>query len=67
MGSIPNGFIQTGQGFFVRALEFGSAKFTNAHRVNASASTQFYRTSNETSSNNSEVHRIRLNLNDANK
>ena len=40
-GPIPNGTIQTGQGFFVRSYDFGVAKFTNLQRINASASTQF--------------------------
>lgn len=66
-GAIPNGKIQTGQGFFVRAFDFGNALFSNEQRVNASVSTQFYRTSNETETiTEVEKHRIWLNLNDAN-
>ena len=64
-GLVPNGTIQTGQGFYVRAFDFGSAIFSNFQRVNASVSTQFYRNSNETTSV-TEKHRIWLNLNDAN-
>jgi hypothetical protein len=66
-GPVPNGTIQTGQGFFVRSFDFGTASFSNLQRVNASASSQFYRTSNyEVSINNAdEKHRIWLNLNDA--
>lgn len=64
-GAVPNGTIQTGQGFFVRAFDFGTAKFTNFQRVNASVSTQFYRTSdNVATTTESEKHRIWLNLND---
>ncbi len=65
-GAIPNGTIQTGQGFFVRATAAGNANFTNTQRVNASVSTQFYRTSeNVITTSESEKHRIWLNLNDA--
>ncbi|MCD8518192.1 MAG: T9SS sorting signal type C domain-containing protein [Flavobacterium sp.] len=64
-GATPNGTIQTGQGFFVKAYDFGTAVFSNFQRVNASVSTQFYRTSNEVTSV-AEKHRIWLNLNDAN-
>ena len=64
-GATPNGTIQTGQGFFVKAYDFGTAVFSNFQRVNASVSTQFYRTSNEVTSV-TEKHRVWLNLNDAN-
>ncbi|TWH92322.1 reprolysin-like metallopeptidase, partial [Flavobacterium cheniae] len=64
-GPMPNGTIQTGQGFYVKAYDFGSAIFSNFQRVNASVSTQFYRNSNATTSV-TEKHRIWLNLNDAN-
>ncbi|TXI68427.1 MAG: T9SS sorting signal type C domain-containing protein [Flavobacterium sp.] len=64
-GPVPNGTIQTGQGFYVRAYDFGTALFSNFQRVNASVSTQFYRTSEATTSV-AEKHRIWLNLNDAN-
>ncbi|WP_445456575.1 reprolysin-like metallopeptidase [Flavobacterium sp. HNIBRBA15423] len=60
-GAIPNGKIQTGQGFFVRAYDFGNANFSNFQRLNASLSTQFFRTSSIQT--NSEVHRYWLNLN----
>jgi subtilisin-like proprotein convertase family protein len=63
-GQVPNGMIQVGQGFFVRGLEFGALKLTNVHRENASASTQFFRTS-ENEETSIEKHRIRLNLNDS--
>ena len=65
-GATPNGTIQTGQGFFVRATAAGNANFSNAQRVNASVSTQFYRTSeNIATTSEEEKHRIWLNLNDA--
>jgi len=64
-GAVPNGTIQTGQGFFVRATAAGNANFTNAQRVNASVSTQFFRTAQNASTlNEVEKHRIWLNLND---
>lgn len=67
-GQVPNGMIQVGQGFFVRGLEFGTMRFTNVHRENASASTQFFRSS-ENSTNNieTEKHRIWLSLNKENE
>lgn len=65
-GAVPNGIIQVGQGFYINAFDSGSASFKNSQRVNASASTQFFKTSNNSSTGNeSEKHRIWLNLNDA--
>jgi len=64
-GAVPNGTIQTGQGFFVRAYDFGTAKFTNFQRVNASVSTQFFRNASAPETEMpAETHRIWLNLND---
>lgn len=64
-GVVPNGTIQTGQGFFVNATVAGNANFFNTQRVNASVSTQFYKRSNDISVvEESEKHRIWLNLND---
>ena len=64
-GAIPNGTIQTGQGFFVRAYDFGTAKFTNFQRVNASVSSQFFRNAGtQETPTSSETSRIWLNLND---
>ena len=64
-GAIPNGTIQTGQGFFINATAAGNANFSNTQRVNAAVSTQFFKTSNEISTiNETEKHRIWLNLND---
>lgn len=59
-GAVPNGKIQTGQGFFVNSLEYGTAQFNNAQRLNASSSTQFFRTNETTNSNDS--HRVWINL-----
>jgi len=65
-GAVPNGFIQVGQGFYIKAYDSGSASFKNSQRVNASSSTQFYRNSeNISTSSENEKHRIWLNLNDA--
>jgi hypothetical protein len=64
-GAVPNGTIQTAQGFFVRATTAGNANFTNAQRVNASVSTQFYKSTNSNvTATETEKHRIWLNLND---
>ena len=65
-GAVPNGTIQTGQGFFINATAAGNANFFNTQRVNASVSSQFYKNSNEVSTIvETEKHRIWLNLNDA--
>lgn len=63
-GATPNGTIQTGQGFFVKRMILVQPG-TKFERVNASVSTQFYRTSNEVTSV-AEKHRVWLNLNDSN-
>jgi subtilisin-like proprotein convertase family protein len=64
-GAVPNGTIQTGQGFFINTTAAGNANFFNTQRVNASVSTQFYRSSEESSIvKETEKHRIWLNLND---
>ena len=67
-GKVPNGTIQTGQGFYLRKTTAGttSAIFNNSLRVDASLSTQFYR-STETTSIETEKHRVWLNLNDNTK
>jgi len=61
---IPNGTIQTGQGFYLEATSSATVNFNNAQRVNASVSTQFYR--NAETSDSIERNRIWLNLNDSN-
>ena len=58
-GSIPNGTINTGQGFYINKSTAGSALFKNNQRVNAATSSQFFRTTEEP-----ETHRFWLNLND---
>ncbi|MES2864507.1 MAG: zinc-dependent metalloprotease family protein [Bacteroidota bacterium] len=64
-GAVPNGTIQTGQGFFVRTFDFSAANFKNSQRVNASVSTQFFRNAeNVATTSESDKHRIWLNLND---
>ena len=63
-GKIPNGTIQTGQGFYLEATSPATINFNNLQRVNASVSTQFYR--NSESSDSIERNRIWLNLNDSN-
>ena len=62
---IPNGTIQTGQGFYLRKTTAGTvnAVFNNSQRVDASVSTQFYRNS-EMTFQETEKHRVWLNLND---
>ena len=56
-GTIPNGYIQTGQGFFVNSSAATNAVFQNSLRENATTSTQFYRNLN------TEKHRFWVNLN----
>jgi hypothetical protein len=54
---IPNGTIQVGQGFIVKAIAAGDVTFTNSMRT-ANQTNQFMRTSNTTP----ESHRIWLNF-----
>ena len=64
-GTVPNGTIQVGQGFYINAYDSGSASFNNSQRVNASVSTQFFRNnSSVVGTTATEKHRIWLNLND---
>ncbi|MDK2771446.1 MAG: S8 family serine peptidase, partial [Flavobacterium sp.] len=66
-GKVPNGTIQTGQGFFVQATAADAVVFNNAQRTNAVTSTQFFRTAQTNSTTTPvEKHRVWLNLNDAN-
>ncbi|BCY27525.1 S8 family serine peptidase [Flavobacterium okayamense] len=62
---IPNGTIQTGQGFYVQSGASDIIEFNNAQRINASTSTQFFKTGNSTLTS-VEKHRVWLNLNDSN-
>ncbi|HBD25825.1 T9SS sorting signal type C domain-containing protein [Flavobacterium sp.] len=59
---IPNGTIQTGQGFYINATSAGTAYFENKQRVDAATSTQFFR------SNIVELNKSRfwINFNDDN-
>ena len=61
---VPNGTIQTGQGFYIQTSIASLVSFNNAQRVDASISTQFFR--NDNIANSIERHRVWLNLNDAN-
>ncbi len=56
-GEIPNGIIQTGQGFVLKTASGGNATFTNAMRLGNNAN-QFFRNETEPI----EKHRIWLNL-----
>lgn len=64
-GAIPNGFIQVGQGFYVNSLSAFSVQFENELREDASVSSQFFKNANATNvtTNDSDKHRIWLNLN----
>ena len=57
-GSIPNGTINVGQGFYINKSTAGNALFKNNQRVNAATSSQFFRINEEP-----ETHRFWLNLN----
>jgi hypothetical protein len=59
---IPNGTIQTGQGFYVDAKTANSIVFENELRRDASTSTQFFRNASISNEENVEKHRIWLNL-----
>lgn len=48
-GSVPNGFVQTGQGFFVRTINHTPIVFKNTQRTNATSSTQFFKNSQNNS------------------
>lgn len=64
---IPNGIIQTGQGFFVNATASTIVRFRNSIRLKADASSQFFKTTNPSSEEIAENHLIRLNLNSSSK
>ena len=63
-GAIPNDKIQVGQGFFIQASNAHTVTFENELRVDANTTSQFFR-NNETVVENSDKHRIWLNLNDS--
>lgn len=59
---IPNGTIQVGQGFIVKASQAGNVNFTNTMRT-ADTNNQFFRTANVFTANSEiEKHRIWLDL-----
>jgi len=59
---IPNGTIQVGQGFIVKATSAGDVTFTNSMRT-ADTNNQFFRTASQfTTSSEIEKHRLWLNL-----
>ena len=62
---VPNGTIQVGQGFIVKATQAGNVNFTNAMRT-ADTNNQFFRTANTFTANTEiEKHRIWLDLTNA--
>lgn len=61
--NVPNGIIQAGQGFLVKATSSGTVNFTNAMRVGNNAN-QFFR-ANATTAVPLERHRLWFNLTDA--
>jgi hypothetical protein len=67
--STPNGTIQVGQGFFVKASTAGNLSFTNAMRTvtgTAANADQFFKTVTTKSTAAPEKHRLWLNLSNAN-
>jgi hypothetical protein len=64
--TIPNGRIQTGQGFYVLTSSAGAVTFTNDLREKSVVSSQFFRSSEIELTETIEKHRIWLNLNDEN-
>jgi len=67
-GAIPNDKINVGQGFFVNASSAYTVAFENELREDAATTTQFFRNPNAVAENQeTEKHRIWLNLNDGTK
>lgn len=60
-----NGFIASGQGFKVKALTAGTAKFTNCMRV-VTGNNQFYRTNEYATENTTIKDRFKVNLSNSN-
>ena len=60
-----NGFIASGQGFKVKALAGGNAKFTNCMRV-TTGNTQFFRTNEYATENTTNKDRFKVNLSNSN-
>ena len=59
---IPNGTIQTGQGFYVQTSTANNVFFENEIRREANVSTQFFRNESNNNRSTTEKHRIWLNL-----
>jgi hypothetical protein len=60
-GDIPNGYVASGQGFFVAGLANGTATFTNAMRMaDATSNSQFFK--NSTSKSNAIENKLWVNL-----
>ena len=67
-GAIPNDKINVGQGFFIQAATAYTVTFENELREDASTTSQFFKSSETVSDNqDTEKHRIWLNLNDGTK
>lgn len=67
-GAIPNDKINVGQGFFIQAATAYTVSFENELREDAATTSQFFRSSEAgVESQESEKHRIWLNLNDSKK
>lgn len=67
-GAIPNDKINVGQGFFIQAATAYTVTFENELREDASTTTQFFRSSDALTENQeTEKHRIWINLNDGTK
>lgn len=63
--NIPNGIIQAGQGFLVKAASSGTVNFTNAMRVGNNANQFFRANATTTTAATLERHRLWFNLTDA--
>jgi hypothetical protein len=62
-GSIPNGSIASGQGFFVDALSSGNVTFNNSMRsVGTIDNSQFFKSSNTKNNSNSVENKLWVNL-----
>lgn len=67
-GAIPNDKINVGQGFFIQAATAYTVSFENELREDAATTSQFFKSTDVVSNNQeTEKHRIWLNLNDGTK
>lgn len=64
-GTVPNGYISSGQGFFVEALQAGNIEWNNSIRVN-NQNNLFFKSTEKNKSNLEEKDRIWLNLSNEN-